>query len=177
MVSAQQTVDSSLCHTQLNPGTHPWNEKRIPVLRRAFSPGLPMSSSWGLASFNNNASLLTIINLSLTDARINKLVSWKYITGKGSSEELQDQKSALVVWNVSLARCASKNSTTFLVQSSSPLIHRHWERGSGVLFLPLFFFFFMWWKWKFTELTGVWVTSSGLRMEWRPESSWELTLC
>jgi len=100
MVSTQQTTDGRLCHTQSNPVIHLWNEKRIPVLWKEPShPAcLPMVSSWGPASFNDDASLLTIINLSLTDAQINKLVSWKYITGKGSREKLQDQKSTLVVW-------------------------------------------------------------------------------
>lgn len=145
---------------------------------------LPMISSWGLASFNNNASLLTTMNGGLTDARINKLVSWKYITGRGSREELQDQKSALVVWimqvldsvfpcpgvllKIAHSLCTEPKST-----EPQALGRRYW-----VLFCHWFLYYYYYYYCYVMEveihkeLTGVWVTSCGLRIEWRQESDW-----
>lgn len=158
-------------------------EENSSALSWAFSPLLPRISSWGLASFNNNASLLTIVNGGLTDARINKLVSWKYITGRGSREELQDQKSALVVWimqvldsvfpcpgvllKIAHSLCTEPKST-----EPQALGRRYW-----VLFCHWFLYYYYYYCYVMEveihkELTGVWVTSCGLRIEWRQESDW-----
>lgn len=98
MAATQPRADGGLCHIPLScwPGVHPWKGKRILTQwEKSVYPQLPVLPSRELASLNRNGSLFPVINLSLTEAQMNSLVSWKFLTGKGSREQLQKQKSEL----------------------------------------------------------------------------------
>lgn len=98
MVATQQRAEGGLCRISLSwwPGAHPWKGKRILAQwEKSVYPQLAALPSRELASLNRDGSLFPIINLRLTEAQINSLVSWKFITGKGSREQLQKQKSEL----------------------------------------------------------------------------------
>lgn len=98
MIATQQRADGGLCHISLSwwPGAHPWKGKRILTQwEESVYPQLAVLPSRELASLNRNGSLFPLINLSPTEAQINSLVSWKFITGKGSREQLQKQKGEL----------------------------------------------------------------------------------